>query len=62
MGANLMMRDRLIAPDETIHGVEQVTMEDVRAAVQDLLTAPRSIALVGRQAEKTLARMKKQSL
>ncbi|MBE5777547.1 MAG: insulinase family protein, partial [Clostridiales bacterium] len=53
-GSNMIMLRRVIDPEETIRGIESVTVEDVNAAVHDLVHAPRCIAVVGKNARRYL--------
>ncbi len=51
MGHNLTLLGRNIPPEETISGIEQVTMDEVLQVAKEVLTAPRSFALVGKKPE-----------
>ncbi|MBQ4640241.1 MAG: insulinase family protein [Clostridia bacterium] len=57
MGHNQILLGRYIPPEDTIRAIENVSQEDVRKVAEDILTGPRSYALVGRQAEKYLKYM-----
>ena len=54
MGSHMILRGEVIPPEETIRGIERVTMDDVHEAVEALLASPRSMAVVGRDAQKYL--------
>ena len=57
LGHNQILLNRVIPPEETIAAIEKVTMDDVAAVAQRILTGPRAYAAVGRKAEKYLQYM-----
>lgn len=52
MGNNLLLLGRIIPAEETLEGINAVKMDDVMETAADILKAPRSVAFVGRKAEK----------
>ncbi len=52
MGNNQMLLGRCISSEETIRSIESVTPEDVRRIAEKILSGPRSMALVGKHANK----------
>ena len=58
LGHNQMLLNRVIPPEETIAAIERVTMEDVRALAERILTGPRAYAVVGKNADQYLKYMK----
>ncbi len=52
MGNNLLLLGRTIPTEETLDGINAVKLDDVMETAADILKAPRSVAFVGRKAEK----------
>jgi len=54
LGQNMLLLGRLIPEEETIAGIDNVSMEDMRRVAGETLSAKRSMAIVGRKAGKYL--------
>lgn len=58
LGHNQILMNRVIPPEDTVAGIERVTMDDVMETARRMFTGPRAYAVVGRKAEKYLQYMR----
>jgi predicted Zn-dependent peptidase len=57
LGRSMLLLDRLLPAEETLHKIEAITMEDVLRVARETLTAEPSAAVVGKKAERYLKRI-----
>lgn len=57
LGRSMLLLDRLLPAEETLHKIEAITMEDVLRVAHETLTAEPSAAVVGKKAERYLKRI-----
>ena len=57
LGRSMLLLNRLLPAEETLHKIEAITMEDVLRVAHETLTAEPSAAVVGKKAEQYLKRI-----
>ncbi len=57
LGRGMLLLDRLISPEETLHKIEIVSMDDVSRVANAVLSASPSAAVVGKNAKKYLEKI-----